>query len=234
MPRWIQHAKAFINLRRQWSVNAAFGEILTGVLPVVEVGKVRDDEHENVYGMFCQAVGDGVNVAACRLAALQKDLLVYKVEAWVDALTTRAPTMHMFTPLQTYDSMDVAVQNIFFPWFQGAARAPGGDPFGQATGALSEAVGFAGLGSGLMSVIVNGVPVTAIGPVYPYERWTTFAGSGGGFQPVTLWSAQDPPLRIRPFQSIIVQTLLGVMLGSGQPLNVNFYWSERSEQGQLP
>jgi len=228
MPRWVQHAKSLIGVRRQWSVNENLGEILTGVLPTVEVDKVRTLEQENIYGMFCQVTGDGVNLGACQIGAERVELLVHQVEFWVDAITTRAPTVHLFTPLQTYDPFDVAGPTIFFPWFQGPAVAPPGNPLGQATGALSTAVGRSGLGSALMSVIVNGVPVVAIGPTYPYERWTTFVGAGGGTMR-KIWTFQDPPLRIRPFQNLTVQTLLGIMLGAGQPLNVNFYWSERSE-----
>ncbi len=214
-------------------MNATVGEILTGVLPVVVVDTVRDDESQNLYGMFVQAQGDALNLGACVLAAQQFDVLVHKVEFWVDAISTRAPTVHLFTPLQTYDPFDVALQNVFFPWFQGPASAPPDNPFGAATGRLSAAIGIAGLGSALMALIVNGVPVTAIGPTYAFTRWTTFVGSQPSEHRV-IWGFQDPPIRLRPFQRLCVQTLLPIMLGVGHPLNVNFYYTERSEEGQLP
>ena len=232
MPRWVAHAKALIGLRRRWSINNSVGEILTGVLPVVQVDKVYPTEDQDIFGMFCQALGDGVNLGAVLLGAQERDVLVHQVEAWVDAITTREPTFHMFTPLQTYDPFDAALQNIFFPWFQGAARAPANDPFGQATGTLGSPIGLGGLGSALMVVIVNGVPITAIGPVTPYEKWTTFVGAGGGTKRI-LWSFQDPPIRLRPFQRLCVQCPIGNMLGDSQPLNVNFFYTDRREQGQV-
>lgn len=227
MPRWVQHAKALVGLRRRWSVNSSFGEILNAVMPVVQVDKIVPTEDQDLFGMFVQGVGDGVNITACALAAQARDVLVHKIDFWVDAITTREPTVHIFTPLQTYDPFDVSLQNIFFPWFQGAARAPPNDPFGQATGTLGDPIGLAGLASGLMSVIVNGVAITAIGPTYPF-----IVGSGGG-EARPIWGFQDPPIRVRPFQRLCVQTTIGNMLGLNQPLNVSFWYSDRREQGQV-
>lgn len=232
MPRWVNHAKALIGLRRRWSVNASFGEILTGVLPVIQVDKVLPTEDQDIYGLFTQALADGVNLPACQLTAQRQDVLVMRIEVFVDAVSQRFPNVHIFTPLQTYDPFDVSLQGIFFPWLQGGARPPANDQMAQATGQLGSTFGAAGIGSALMTVSVNGFPISAIGPVHPLERWTTFVGSGGGENRM-IWSMQDPPIRVRPFQSLVVQAPLGGMLGNGTPLNVNWYYSERREQGTV-
>lgn len=226
MPRWYQHARQLAGLQRRWTLNRSLGEILSGVVPVVEVDKHRSADDSNIYGMLVQAAGNLGQIEACALVAQDNEVLIHKIEFWwttVFSLVSRP--VHIFTPLQTYTPFDVA-SNAYFSWWQGPANV--GDE-----GKLGRTFGAGGLGSAHQVVNVNGVPITTFGPSFDYEVMGLGAVDVAMRRPaVKIWDFQDPPFRLKPGVMACVQSV-SPAIGAGDTLNVNFYYSEREPQGDF-
>ena len=223
MPRWLQHARNFAGFRRRWNINTPIAQVLDGVLPVVEVDKHRNADDQDIWGMFAQSIGDGVNLRAVALVAQAREVLIHRVEAWSDEAISPAALWHIFTPLQAYNPFNVGAPAAFFSWMQGKAVA-------QDVGQLGNTFGMAGHGNAHQVVVVNGVPVTTFGPT---RSWSTI-GLGGGwvtYEPVHFWGFQDPPFRLKPFTMLCVQDINVGRLNAD--LNVNFWYSERTAQGDV-
>lgn len=219
MPRWLQHARQLAGLQRRWNVNAAFNEISSGVVPVVEVDKHRSSDDSDIYGMFVQAQGNLGQIEACALSSQDLEVLIHRIEFWWDPPSATQRPVHLFTPLQNYTPFDAA-SNAYFAWWEGPANS-------QDVGKLGRAFGVGGLGTGLQVVNVNGVPITTIGPTLPSIQTGLFGivAVSAGF-----WEFQDPPFRLKPFTMACVQSV-NALVGATDFLNVNFYYSERVPQG---
>lgn len=225
MPRWLTHARNLAGLRRRWGITSPVSEVLSGVLPVVQVDKHRSAEDSDIWGMFVQAVADGVNLPACALSTQEREVLVHKVEFTSNFVNPNLEYYHLFTPLQTYTPFDVA-SGAFFAWVQGRATS-------QDRGQLGNTFGVGGLGSAHQVVVVNAVPVTTFGPLLAWEQ--LFLGGLHSVvvtnAPKTFWSFQDPPIRLKPFTLLCVQST-GVPI-INTTLNVSFWYSERPPQGDV-
>ena len=223
MPRWLSHARNLAGLRRRWNITSPVGEVLSGVLPVVQIDKHRDARDQDIYGMFLQATGDAVNIPACALVAQADEVLIHRIEFFWKHIRTLTRPVHIFTPLQNYTPFDVS-SNAYFAWWQGKAVA-------QDRGQLGGTFGVGGYGSAHQVVVVNAVPITTFGPTYDWEILMTAVGVAE--QPVRrIWSFQDPPFRLKPFTMACVQSVFAG-LGATEVLNVNFFYSERPAQGDV-
>lgn len=223
MPRWLSHARNLVGLRRRWGITAPLGEVLTGVLPVIQVDKHRDARDQDIFGMFTQAAGDAVNIPACALVAQADEVLIHKVEFFWKQIRTLSRPVHIFTPLQAYTPFDIS-SNAYFSWWQGKAVA-------QDRGQLGGTFGVGGYGSAHQVINVNGVPTTTFGPTYDWEFWLG-AAFGTAEQPArVIHSFQDPPFRLKPFTMACVQSAFAAM--GTDVLNVNWYYSERPVQGDV-
>jgi hypothetical protein len=195
--------------------------VLDAVLPVAQVDKHWQSDRLNIWGAFGQSFGDAVNHQAVGLLAGNREVLVHKVEAWVDLSLVGGDPFHMFTPLQGYDSFAIAPV-IFLPWLQMGYEGP------VQAALLPQAFLLAGRAAALQTILVNGVPFTTIGPSYQHMIRVT---SGATRTLITLWSMQDPPLRLLPQQQLVVQS--ATVWPLGRILDVNFYFSEREAQGSV-
>ena len=231
MPRWIALSQALTSLQRRYRSNAAFSEILTGLLPTVQADRHWVSDTLGVFGLFAQSPGDGINLAAAVLnAPPDRDVLVHKVEFFVDSAfigNTHSLPFHLFTPLAGYDPVAIAPGG-FFAWLQ--MGAPPG-----ASALVGRAFSTVGLAAAHQTVVLNGVPIVTFGPIAQTPRLQSVPGADGvdagtsgfinGF-----WAFQDPPLRILAGGRLCVQDAVGV-LAIGEFLNVNFWYSEREPQG---
>lgn len=233
MPRWFVHSKPLVSWRRRWGLNTDPTEMLSGVLPTAQVDKHWDSDRLNIWGIFVQ--GEKLRAAGAQhicatLEAQRKELLIYKVEAWLDVNGFLHTTpIHIFTPLQNYNphatSDAAAATSIWFPWLQSMAEQPG-DP-----ARLPEAFGLGGYNAGMQVVTINGVNFTSVGPVSSVNSWV---GGGAVERGQVMWNFQDPPLRVRPFSTICVQSALAVVGGTlDWYLNVNFWFCEREDVGRV-
>jgi len=223
MPRWLSLGRQFTALRRRYNLNVPLGELLTGILPTVEIDKHYPDDTLDLWGMFSQAVGDAVNLESCSLVAGAREVLVHRVDVWDEGTgSANGIDWHMFTPLQTYNPVGVAAQSVQFPWAQMKANT-------QDTGQLSRAFGLSGTAAGLQVVTINGVPVTSVGPVYSGQVFVV--NTAVGTSPIKAWEAQNPPLRIKPFGILTVQVLQPTFVN--HLMNVNWWYTERDPQGDI-
>lgn len=239
MPRWVAHAKNFTALRRRYSVNSPFSSILDAFLPSVQVDRTWSSEDLDVYGMLVQAPlrsASGGHLS-CTLRTGETSALVRRVEFWLDSNSPALQShlgfaVHMITPSDAYDPFDRDAFGSFFPWVQGGKR--GGRLLN-----LPRAFGEAGTASALQTVTVNGVPIITIGPTIKFEQIFTIAPIGGHpvlpNKPGVFIDYQDPPLRLKPLQRLLVQ--FAVFAPDPAPntllLNVNFWWSERPDEGDV-
>ncbi len=221
MARWLQHARNLAGFQRRWSLNAPLAEVSSGVVPVAVVDKHYGSDEQNLWGMFVQAASNLGQIEACALVAQDREVLIHKIEFWWDPAAAANRPVHIFTPLQAYNPFDAAV-NAYFAWWQGKAVA-------QDIGQLGGTFGMGGLGTGLQAVIVNMAPVITIGPSFPSLTLGAFGAARQTVQPI--WSFQDPPWRLKPFTMACVQSV-NALVGAGQFLNVNFYYTERLPQGE--
>jgi len=224
MPFWRPVSRSLLALRRRYNIDSSLSEMWTGLVNVVQVDHHWQQDTLDIYGLFIQSpAGDGVNLLACSIEAQQREVLVHKIEfSWTGASIT-GHTVHVFTQLQTYNPYDIS-SFLSLPWLQTKVRQ--GD-----AGQLGSVFGLSGLGSALQVVNVPPFgPITTIGPTYPSG---IVFGTGGAFhnKPAVIWDFQNPPIRLKPFQSIVVQEPLFSLVGSF--LNVNFYYSEREPQGDV-
>ena len=226
MPTWRPSARVFAAWSRRHNLNAPAMEILTGVLPVAEVDKHWTNDRLDLWGLFMQQVGTVTanRLAACTLLAGDLEVLVHKIECQVVIVGVTAGNIipvHIFTPLQGYLPTAVNVA-LVLPWLQTMVRPQ--DP-----GRLARAVGLIGeTDAGLMVVTVNGAPHVAVGPSYSLSTYA--AGMAGGRRHV-LWGFQDPPLRLKPFMQLSVQTL--AQMPTSIAIQVNIFYTERVFQGDV-
>jgi len=219
VPRWKQAAKNLAAFSRRWSLNAPAVEVLTGILPTAQVDKHWTNDRLDLYGLFVQVPGTATvgRLGAVSIVAQELEVLVHGIDVWLDANVSTFFSVHLFSPLQTYAPTAINT-TLQLPWLQPVQP---GEP-----GRLSRAFGMGGeRDAGLQSVIVNGIAFTTIGPTF--QIW-------GGL--VTrdvnqVWRLQDPPLRLKPFQSMTIQVL--AQMSVGRFLNVNWYYSERTFQGDV-
>lgn len=223
MPRWAQSGigTALTAFVRRYRLNAPVGEVATGILPVAQVDKHWQSDRLNVWGVFGQRISDGINHSGVGLLAGTREVIVHKVEVWIDSAGANH-VFHMFTPLQGYNAFAV-LPTIALPWLQMGYQGPVQPVF------FPEAFVLAGGAPALQTIIVNGAGFVTTGPVY---RWHN-AGVVGAIpgSPTIIWGFQDPPLRLHPQQEIVVQG--ATLFGAGAILNVNFYFSEREPQGNV-
>ena len=226
MPRWVVHSKPLTAWRRLWGLNTDPTEVLSGVIPTAQVSKHWDSDVFNVWGMYVQgdrAAGAGVDHVAATLEAQRREVLVWRVDAWLERNGGIDVTpLHIFSPLQAYNPT-ANNTSIWFPWLQTPVEQPA-DP-----ARLPEAFGLGGHVPGLQVVNINGVPFTCIGPAQ-----SGLVGLFGGARMQAHWWFQDPPLHVRPFATLAVQTVLAVGgAGNLYTLNANFYYSEREDVGRV-
>jgi hypothetical protein len=226
VPDWRTSSRVWAAWSRRHNLNAPAQEILTGILPVAEVDKHWDNERLDLWGIFMQQVGTATpnRLGAATLLAGQLEVLVHKVEvqlAITGATAGQIAPVHLFTPLQAYLPTAINVA-LVLPWLQTMVRPQ--DP-----GRLSRAVGLIGeTDAGLMVVTVNGAPHVAVGPSYSINTYA--AGMAGGRRHV-IWGFQDPPLRVKPFEQLTVQTL--VQIPTSVAIQVNMFYTEREFQGDV-
>lgn len=226
MPRWVQHSKSLLSWRKRYRLNTDPTEVLSGILPTSQLDKDWPQDTLDLWGLYIQSRDNpaGNEYLGAELVAQRKELLVHRIRATMLIGASAGPLgqgCHVMTPLQTYDPT-VNVPTIWFPWFQSGYRA------GQAAN-LPEAFGLGGTNPALQVVVINGVPFTSLGPV-SFQSYATAVGQPQLFN-IDLWTHQDPPLRVHPFQSCCVQTIQPATGGgSVDTLNVNFWFSERDPQ----
>ena len=238
MPRWGFHSKSLAALSRRWNLNSQPSEFLTGIIPTVEVDKHWVADRLDIYGMLVQQPKDAVqtSIPACGLVAGSRELLVHRITCWPGTgaggslagfYDEQGFAVHIFTPNSAYNPFALS-PGVFFPWMQ---TRQGIDSIVSLPGAF----GIGGEALTSQTITVNGVPVVTIGPTLRFNKIrligitpAMIAQTAQGF-----WTYQDPPLRIKPFQTLAVQFVNAqtVALFAGGTLNVNFWWSERDPQG---
>jgi hypothetical protein len=219
VPRWRQSGigNAFTAFARRYRLNTGIVEVLDSVIPVAQIDKHWQGDRLDIWGAFGQEIGDGVNLPGVGLVAGDKELLVHRLDVW-DGGLTGLTSVHLFTPLQTYDFAAVN-PGIWLPWLQ----TPYDD---KATPArLPTAFVGSGKNAALQTLIVNGVPFTTVGPNYNTAP--------SAFRQQILWAFQDPPIRVHPQQELVVQGTAAAGWTGAHILNVNFYFSEREPQGNV-
>jgi len=236
VPRWTFLSKPLVALQRRYRTNAAFSEVLTGVLPTVETDKHWQEDTLDVYGILVQGQSsDGLELPACvLLAPPTRDVLVHRVEFLVVAVDNINDeldrTYHLFTPLAAYDPVANG-GGFFFSWLQTKATP-------EAATIQGQTVGIGGTFPTHQTVTFGGGgPITTFGPLARTNRSYTVAGgvsvsnaSSGTLS--GMWTFQDPPLRLKAGARLCVQQAdLFLLLNRRTILSVNFYYSEREEEG---
>ena len=236
MPKWTFLSKNLAALQRRYRSNAAFSEILTGVLPTAQVDRHWIDDTLDVYGMLVQGQStDGLELPACvLLAAPDQDVLVHRVEFLVQAVDNLNDeldrTYHCFTPLAGYDPVANG-GGFFFAWLQTKATAVAATVQGRTVGIggtfpTHQTVSFGG-----------GPPITTFGPLAHTPRSYTVAGgvsvsNASSAHMTGFYTFQDPPLRLKPGMRLCVQQAdTFLVLNRRTILSVNFWYSEREAQG---
>lgn len=232
--RWLGHAQNFTALVRRYGTNWFFPEILSGLLPTVQVDKHWTADRLNVFGMRMEVVTDGANFPAMFLQAGDVDVLVYRVDWWMDDVNfgnSEGWGAHLFTPLPNYQPADPGAGPVFsyFPWLLG------GRVWGS-LGTLPDMVGFAGHNAALPQVNIAGIGlITTIGPQSRAAHVITAIVAGGGgptavpHGELTAWSFQDPPFRLMPYTRLCVQAT--EVITANRRMIANFYFSVRPPQG---
>lgn len=201
-------------------------EMLTGVIPVAEVDRHWTDDRLDVWGMFTQVPGTAVvnRLGACTILPQAKEILVHRITAQLSSSTSLVHNIHLFTPLQAYAPTALNAA-LVLPWLQPVKP-------GQA-GRLAETIGVTGeTDAGLMVVVVNGAPHTAIGPLFVISALQVgLVGTLSAKAPTVLWDYQNPPLRVKPGQQLTVQVT--TQLPNTTLLDVNWWWTERIFQGDV-
>lgn len=216
MPSWLRAGKTFVAFARRWGLNAPPSEVWSGVVPVAQVDKHWTEDRVDLWGLELQQGGTAVpgNLASCSIAPGSKEILVHRIGVTYNgSVAARTLIAHLFTPLQAYNPAAIGPA-IVLPWLQ-PVQPP--EP-----GRLAFSFGLVGDAAAFQSVIVNGFPHTSVGPVIQM---------GVNSPSKQLWIGQDPPIRVKPFQLLTVQTL--VQLPVGNTMNVSFFFTERDSQGDV-
>lgn len=235
MANWRYHSKALTAFRRRWRMNIDPTEILTGILPTAQVDKHWQDDTLDLFGLYTQHLHSGVTprYVCCGINAGSREVLVHEVTAWVDphSIVYGWP-YHLMTCHRNYFPAAIGT-SLWFPWLNTTTRS-------DYDISLPHAFGFAGEVANLQTVNVppHGA-ITCVGKTLTTELQTPGAGSTTIGNHRTFWSYQDPPIRIKPYVRLIVQSAIdqqaflpvpGVL---NLPLNVNFIFSERDAQGDV-
>lgn len=220
MPQWVTASRVFAAWSRRYRLNAPAQEILTGIIPVAEVDRHYTDDRLDLWGLFTQQLGTATpnRLGACSLVTQEKEALVHRVHVWIQTTgATLFVPYHLFTPLQAYDPHQFNPA-LVLPWLQPITSG--------VAGRLSRSFGLIGEQDFFQVVTVNGAPHTSIGPANP-----GFSAVTQPAPPTEIWTFQDPPIRLRPFTRVTVQSLVQIpAVGS---LNVSFYYTERDDQGPV-
>ncbi len=238
MPRWDFHSRTFTALRRRFRLNRGFTEINTGISPVVIADKHWHSDALNVYGMFTQNPCDGAQIPCCGLAAGANEVLVSKVEMWLSSSSAFGPPpgfatvwagwrWHLFTPHPNYNPTDGNFWSFWYPWLQ-MRQSPTADQI-----ALPGTIGFSGQAIAHQTIALGGgPPITTFGPMFQTPFLSLLAAVDlGDTKPQVIWGFQDPPLRVRPWQFLVVQGF--DIPNRDVSLNVNWYFSEQEEEGAV-
>lgn len=229
MPRWTPSGRITTALQRRYRLNIPLTEILTGILPTVQVDKHYGWDTLGLYGLFVQQsdVGD-TGYQSCSLLAQSEELLVHKLEFWCISAATGNPIatgVHAFTPVSPYNPAMLGT-GLYYSWLS----TPSG--YGSSF-SIGRGLGIAGANAALQTVLVSGAPVATIGPSYR-QGSVLISGQGGGmadFGPKQIWGFQDPPLRVRPFTMLTLQTTSAWTTPFNLVLNVNFFYTQKEDEG---
>ncbi|MEE8509340.1 MAG: hypothetical protein V3T07_09770 [Myxococcota bacterium] len=251
-------AESFRGLLRQLRITRGgavgateIGTIDDGIQPVALVHTHYQRFDLDIWGAFGQVIVDAI--APSRFPAIGlvgqlgptqdrlRDVWIRRIEfvqfhepsglSEAPGGTTPAAEVHLANfDLDTYDPF--AIDPVRFPEFFATRGA-----FTFSRGAVM----FGGTQTALDTVLLNGAPVTVVGPLYWNEMM--FAGAGNtasgiilqvrpaGLRVIHDWS--DPPLVLRAGDVIAVQSVApSAPLAFGVTLQVNMYWSERLPQGR--
>lgn len=237
MADWRYHSKALTAFRRRYRLNVDPTEVLTGILPVAQIDKHWQDDTLDLFGMYCQHViqAGGAGHNCCVLTAGRQEVLVHEVTAWTDpahAWGNAGWAYHLMTCHYNYNPVSTNIYSLWYPWLMASTRS-------DKDLVLAYALGASGRTAALQTVTTPAGLVTCYGKTLPTETQTPGAGStalrAGGA--VEFWKMSDPPLRLKPYVQLMVQSNLDqftTQAGSvGLPFNVNFVFSERQDQGDV-
>lgn len=225
MPRWTPSGRITTAFQRRYRLNIPLTEILTGILPTVQVDKHFPWDTLGLYGLFCQQGDTGDSgYQSCSILAPAEELLIHKLEFWAISSSSANPIgvgVHVFTPLPPYNPALLGL-GAYYSWASSPSE-PGRYSIGRG-------IGVAGANASLQSILVSGAPVNTIGPHYRQGR---VVGTGGfeHFGPHVIWNFQDPPLRVRPYSMLTVQTTSSWTTPHSLLLNVNFWYSQKEDEG---
>lgn len=197
--------------------------MLDGIFPVAMVDKHVPDDRLDLYGMLVQEVHTGVagRYASCTLQAGDKEIRVHEVTAFIQHASQAylGWIYHMMTPHPTYQPWAAYLHGAYYPWLQTRIKQDRPIQF-------PDAFGVGGENAALQTVSIDGVPITCTGKSMVLPR--LFVGSGGfGPENTKFWGFQDPPLRIKPYRQLMVQSAAAQGVAQvGMILSVNFIFSE--------
>lgn len=238
MPRWIAHSKSLAALSRRWRLNVQPSEMLTGVLPVTQIDKSWTSDRLDVFGMLVQQPKDAVNVSipAVGLRAGSRECLVHRIDwavhpggAAVESQNAdfMGLSFHLFTPNANYNPFALS-SGVYFPWMQSRQTVT-------SIVTLTDSIGVAGEALAHQTIVVNGVPVVTFGPIQRGGSYFPILNGVASTPPTasSFWTFQDPPIRLKPWQNLVVQATgaFNPAQWAGFTLNANFYWSEQDPQG---
>lgn len=218
MPGWIRHGLDLsTGWVQRWGLSGAnqLGEILTGILPTVQVGKQWLPDQAAMYGVSTFVTSTiANNHPAGGLIALERDCYVTRVTAQVRGEPASLPTLHMaVTQLGFYDPF-IANAAGHIPFL--------GSPFIRP---VASALGLSGQNPGLGAVVTSVGAVPLQGPT----EWVPLDKEGINMVPdghTVLWNCADPPFLLHAGDVLFVQTVatVGTWFDS---LIANFYWWEQ-------
>jgi hypothetical protein len=209
--------RSLLAFLRRWGLLVEPRSVLPLVVPTAQVDRFYPRSELDIWGCFSEYVATVAGRwPACMLLAGEKTVVVRRIDAhlMLEDRSWPAPLWHQFhvfsPPLAQYNPC------AFDPGFF--------FPFCSSRGALLPNPGalvVSGYQTGIGTVTVNGSPVALVGPSY--------AGPFDAFRATFEWD--DPPLTVRPFEALAVQSLTP-RLGTDDPrLTVNFWWSEIEDEG---
>lgn len=242
MANWRVHSKALTAFRRRYRLNVDPTQVLDGILPVAQLDKHWQDDTLNLYGCYCQCVRSNATprIMGCVLQAGRQEVLVHEVTAWLDpvhALGNSGAAFHLMTCHQNYQPVQFNT-SIWYPWLMATTRS-------DRDLTLAYALGGGGEAGAHQTILTPTGVVTCYGKVVPHHLTYTPAppwahtpvvvNPCGG---IPVWKFSDPPLRLKPYVALVYQSAVDLEaafpgLALGLPLNVNFIFSEREDQGDV-
>ncbi len=237
MAELFQHGRVLRRLINRWRIAGRFGsrariaEFSSWIQPSVRLDRDWDEDERLVWGIAADAgtLGLATNFPSVALFAGAREVHVRKVDFMVlhddQSIAIAGRDVNIFTPPTGYNPVALN-PGIFFPFLQGNPVIPDGT----ITIQFPDAIVVGGHNTGLMIVVINGVPVNpAIGPRYRNRHdfvLSTFSDTV--FQTILDWS--DPPLIVPPFRVLAVQYInpTASVLPAQQRVLVNMWYSERT------